>query len=580
MINDAPYQSFTKRQRYAILEAQLRLDRNSFESHWQDLGDHFAPHRYRKNETDRNKGGKKFGKIVNETGMLAARTARSGMFAGMSSPARPWRRLTTPDPDLADFAHVKSWLSTINSRMTSMTRKSNIYQVLPVLYGDELVFGGGAIGIFPDQQDLMRCYSYPIGSYWLAANDRGVVDTFMYRYQMTVRQVVMKFGDPRASEAEKWKPFSLHVKSLFEAGNYEQTVYIMHVVTPNMEYDPRRLAARYAMPYSSCFYEEGQVGNYKQQISDASTQGFLRESGLPYFPILAPQWERAGEDTYGTTCPGMEALGTCKEIQTTEKRLSRAIEKQLNPPMQGPSSLRNQRPSLIAGDFTAVDTMNDKGGLRPVHEVRMAIEHVDSRILRMEQRIDRIFYVDMFLMLDRMQGIQPRSEAEIAERHEEKLIALGPVLESNNDGLFDPLTDIQFFLMQQAGMIPEPPEELADQDLKIEYESIMAKAQKLVGVAGTERFIGFLGNVAAAKPEVLDRINEDELVDEYGDSMGVSTKIIRPLEEAEQIRQQRAMQQAKQQAMQTIGAGAQAAQQLSEADTSTDNVLTRMLAGA
>lgn len=108
----------------------------------------------------------------------------------------------------------------------------------------------------------------------------------------------------------------------------------------------------------------------------------------------------------------------------------------------------------------------------------------------------------------------------------------------------------------------------------------MAKAQKLVGVAGTERFIGFLGNVAAAKPEVLDRINEDELVDEYGDSMGVSTKIIRPLEEAEQIRQQRAMQQAKQQAMQTIGAGAQAAEQLSKADTSTDNVLTRMLAGA
>lgn len=578
-MNDwTPYLS--KRQRITALEAQLRIDRNSFESHWQDLAEHFAPHRYRRTDTERNKGHKRHGKIINESGMLAARTARSGMFAGMSSPARPWRRLTTPDPDLADFGRVKQWLSTVNRNMNTMTAKSNIYQVLPILYGDELVFGGGAIGVFPDHQDLMRCYSYPIGSYWLACNDRGIVDTFFYRYQMTVRQVIMKFGNPQASEAEKWKPFSSHVKSLFQSGNYETPIYVMHVITSNMEYDPRRIEAKYAMPYSSCYYEQGFVGNYQQQISDAVTQGFLKESGLPYFPILAPQWERAGEDTYGTTCPGMEALGTVKEIQNTEKRLSKAIEKQLNPPMQGPSSLRNQRPSLIAGDFTAVDNLSDKGGLRPVHEVNMAVQHVDQRILHMEQRVDRCFYVDMFLMLDRMQGVQPRTEAEIAERYEEKLLALGPVLESNNDGLFDPLTDIQFMLMLDAGLVPEPPEELAESDLKVEYESIMAKAQKLVGVAGTERFIGFLGNVAAAKPNVLDRVNEDELVEEYGDMMGVSTKIIVPLEEAQAAREQRAQQQAQQQAIANVSNVTKAAEQLSGADTSTDNMLTRVLAGA
>src|SRR5512146_1611744 len=93
-----PYQN--KRLRYAKLEAQLAQERLSFESQWRELGEQFAPRRTRFFEADRNRGDKRHGKIINESGMLAARTLRSGMFAGITSPARPWRRLTTPDPDL------------------------------------------------------------------------------------------------------------------------------------------------------------------------------------------------------------------------------------------------------------------------------------------------------------------------------------------------------------------------------------------------------------------------------------------------------------------------------------------------
>ena len=571
----------TKRQRLWKLESQLVQDRLSFESHWTELGEQFAPRRIRFAQTDKNRGDKRHGKIINEHGMLAARTLRSGMFAGITSPARPWRRLTTPDPDLAEYGPVKDWLYIVNKRMTTLTLRSNFYQANPVLYGDMGVFAGGAIGAFQDTQDGMRFYSYPIGSYWLACNDRGVCDTFLYKYQMTVRQLVMKFGDPKASEANKWKNFSSQVKSLWDNGQYETNIYVSHLISPNMDYDPRRLEAKYSKPYASCYYEAGftGAGPNTYQSSPNDTQ-FLKESGFDHFPILAPQWERTGEDTYGTSCPGMDALAATKELQITEKRVSRAIEKQLNPALQGPPELRNQKASLLAGDITYVNEMNGKGGLRPIHEVQLAVDQVEARIQRIEQRISRCFYEDLFLMLAQMEGIQPRNEAEIAERHEEKLLALGPVLESTNDGFLDPLTDIQFSLMMQYGMVPQPPEELAGMDLKVEYESIMAKAQKLVGVAGTERFVAFLGNLAAAKPDVLDRLDEDEVVDEYGDMMGVSSKIIRPLEEAQKIRADRAKAQQMAQAAQNAPALAGAAKQLSQTDMSTDNALTRVMAGA
>lgn len=570
-----------KRTRVMRLEAQLALERTSFDSQWRELGEHFAPRRTRFQQTDRNRGDKRYTKIINEHGMLSARTLRSGMFAGITSPARPWRRLTTPDPDLAEYGPVKDALYLVNKRMTALTLRSNFYQAAPTLYGDMGIFAGGAMGIFEDQEDGMRCYSYPIGSYWLGCNHRGVVDTFLYKYQMTVRQLVMKFGDPTASEANKWKNFSTHVRHLFEHGDYEMAVYVTHLITPNMEYDPRRLEAKYSKPYQSCYYESGTISaNGAYSAADLLENKFLKESGFDYFPILAPQWEKTGEDTYGTTCPGMDALATTKELQTTEKRLSRAIEKQLNPALQGPTSLRNQKASLLAGDITYVDDVTGKGGLRPIHETNMAVDKVEQRIERMEYRISRCFYADMFLMMAQMEGIQPRTEAEIAERHEEKLLALGPVLESTNDGFLDPLTDIQFSLLTKYGMLPDMPEELEGMDLKIEYESIMAKAQKLVGVAGTERFLAFAGNLAAAKPDVLDRINEDEAIDEYGDMMGVSSRIIRPIEEAQQIRAQRERAQQAAMAAQNAPVLAGAAKQLSETDMSSDNALTRVLAGA
>lgn len=569
----------TKRQRFNLLQAQMETERSSFDSHYRELGDHFAPRRTRFWADDRNRGDKRHNRVVNEAGFLSARTLRSGMFAGITSPARPWRRLSTPDPELADYGPVKDWLFVVNKRMRTLDLRSNLYNVLPTTYGDMGVFAIGAMGVFDDQEDMMRCYSYPVGSYWIARNERGQVDTFMRKYQMTVRQLVMKFGDPNAGPNDRWKNFSMQVKNAWDRGQYETFINVTHITTPNMEFDPRKLEAKYGKPYASCYYEQGAQGGGQTDQGPAQDR-FLRESGFDYFPFLVPSWELTGEDTYPTSSPGMEALAACKELQLTEKRVSRAIEKQLNPALQGPPELRNQKASLLAGDITYVNEMNGKGGLKPIHEVNMAIDKVEQRIERIERRISRCFYEDLFLMLAQMEGIQPRNEAEIAERHEEKLLALGPVLEGTNDALLDPLTDIQFAIMQRFGLVPEPPQELAGQDLRVEYESIMAKAQKLVGVAGTERFIAFAGNMAAAFPEVLDRVDSDQVIDEYGDMMGVSSQVIRPIEAAQQIRQQRAKAQQAAQMAERAPQMAGAAKQLSETDMSTDNALTRMLAGA
>ena len=49
--------------------------------------------------------------------------------------------------------------------------------------------------------------------------------------------------------------------------------------------------------------------------------------------------------------PGILALGGVKALQLQQKRKDRAIDKLVNPPMMAPSSMKNERLSLLRRCF-------------------------------------------------------------------------------------------------------------------------------------------------------------------------------------------------------------------------------------
>ena len=159
---------------------------------------------------------------------------------------------------------------------------------------------------------------------------------------------------------------------------------------------------------------------------------------------------------------------------------------------------------------------------------------------------------------------------------------LGPLMEQSNDDLFDPLIDRVFNIMVRQGKLPPAPEELQGQPLRVEYTSIMAQAQKLIGVTGVERFVGFVGQLSEAKqdPSVWDKVDTDQAIDEYADMTGVPSKIVVPDDVVAAKREERAQAQAAQQGAAMVPAmkdGAMAAKILSETDVAGQNALTRML---
>lgn len=569
----------TKREEYEILRTQLDGERSSFIPHWRDLSENFLPRRSRFYTADVNKGDRRNQKIIDSTGTLALRTLRSGMMGGVTNPARPWRQLTVDDPDLAEYGPVKLWLHRVNEIMAATDRRSNFYNSAPIVYGDIGCFSTAAMLMEEDFDSVYRTYVFPIGSYMIANNERLQVDTFIREFRMTVRQIVRKFVQKKDSGSIDWSNVSTVVKNAWDRSNYETWIDTCHVIRPNEEHNEKMISAKFKK-FSSCYYEKGYAGSIAQTnyMSGEDSKKILRESGYDYFPVLAPRWEITGEDTYGTSCPGMEALGDTKQLQLMQKRKAQAIEKMVNPPMTAPTMLKNSKASIIAGDITYLDTREGQQGFRPAHEVNPRIIELVEDIRDIRENVRKAFYEDLFLMLaysDR-RDITAR---EIEERHEEKLVGLGPMLEQLNQDMLDPHTDISFNFHLNQGLLPPPPPELEGQRLKVVYVSILAQAQKLVGISSMDRFIGGVSNLVKTigNPDVAKKVNYDQFIDRYAQRLGVDPDIVYSDEEVAEIREREAQAIQAQQRMEMIEQGASAAKNLSGADLEGDNALSRIV---
>jgi putative ubiquitin-RnfH superfamily antitoxin RatB of RatAB toxin-antitoxin module len=193
----------------------------------------------------------------------------------------------------------------------------------------------------------------------------------------------------------------------------------------------------------------------------------------------------------------------------------------------------------------------------------------------------------LFLLISQSEGTM--TAYEVSQRKEEKMLMLGPVVERNNDELFDPLMNQVFAVMLEQSMprwmgllpgvplIPPPPEELAGVPLTVEYVSILAQAQKSVAAGSIERALQFTSMlVQSGVQDAFDAIDTDEAQKGYYAAIGAPPIMLRDAKQVEAIRQARAEQAAQQQQMEQAAAMVEGAKTLSETPTGGDTALTAL----
>lgn len=521
------------------LYRRLESSRQTFIPLWQDLANFILPRRPRFLFSDVNKGERRASKIIDSTATMAARSLRSAMMSMYTSPSRPWFRFAPGESELMENLAVSKHLHECTRRSVAMLGRTNIYNQFPIMYGDMSVFATSAMLVEEDDEDILRFYALPVGSYLIGVDSANRVNLFAREFSMTPRQMEERFG---------LEAMSLAARKLLEGEGAEEPLPVRHVVMPSPTKGNGPVSSK---PFVSVYYEAAGGATAVQPGSGSRGDDERKPLGVgghTYFPVLVGRWEVCGEDAWGTGCPGMLALGDIKQLQTGERRTLQGLEKNLDPALQAPGSLRTAAISQLPGAVTYHDSRSNGEGIRPIHEVKLYIREMEDKQEQVRGRIRRAFHEDVvFMMLN--SDRREITAREIDERHDEKLTAFGPVIEQINQDVLDPLIDIVFHVMQKRGLFPEPPEELAGRELKVEYISMMNQAQKLVGIGGIERLAQFTAGLAPVSPEVFDKVDTDSLLEAYADMASVPPGIIRPDDVVEQIRSQRQQaQQAQQQA--------------------------------
>jgi len=547
------------RQQYEKKLTALKNERSNWEGDWKLIQENFMPFRGRFFMSEANKPQKsRINNSINNRGIMAVRTMRSGLMAGVTSPARPWFRLATSDPDMMKFRPVKEYMETVERMMRDIFAQSNLYQVLPNVYGELGTFGTACMMSMPNYNDVIRFFPITIGQYSLATNEDSTVDTMYREFRLTAKQAVERFGMNNVSPT---------VRNAYNAGNHTTMFDFCHAVEPNANAKSKAIKGS-DMPVKSVYFERGSSANDFAEVS--------KDSGFGAFNVMAPRWETTGEDVYGYGC-GYFGLGDNKQLQIQEKRKGQAIDTMVKPPLKAPSSMKNVPIVGVPAGITYYDSSSPSGGdgISPLYEIRPAIQELSLDMQNVEERISRAFYEDLFLMLAQSDRRQITAR-EIDERVEEKLLMLGPAMESMHAELLNPIIANTYSEMVKAGILPDPPDEIAGKPLKVEFISTMAQAQKMVGIGAIERWIGFVGSVSQIYPDARHKVDAIIAVDSVGEMLGVPQKLIRPDADVDDILKQEAQQAQAQQAMQTGMAGVQAAEMLSKAQTSKGNLLQTM----
>jgi hypothetical protein len=469
-------------------------------------------------------------KLLDSRAVKASEILGNGTYSGLSAPSRPWFKLTVKNKALASTAGVKVWLDEVERRIYELLGGTNFYTAIKSGYRELGQYGVEAGIMERHWQYGLVCHPLKIGEYWLGSGDALTCDTVARRVDMSVLTIYRRFlKGRRASDV-----FPRQIVEAYDQGKYDALFCVYHLIEPNDTQELDKKDAR-GMAFRSVYWSPycSDVDKKDEQKALLDVQGFRSK------PFWSPRWENgSSSDPYSPVSPGLNGLADVRQLQLQVLRKQQALDYLVKPPLGAPATLTNLHASLQPGRITASAQM-DRNSFFPIWEIpAQAISALREDVDLQHQAVDEAFYVDLFKAITNMQGIQPRNMEEIAKRNEEQLTQLGPVVERVNQEKLEVAIDRAFEILWSSGALNDldMPEELEGEKIEVEFISVLAQAQRLIGLGGIERTFGFANSVGQAFPEVMDRLDADAAMIEYADITGIPAKIVRSDDAVAEIR--------------------------------------------
>jgi hypothetical protein len=467
---------------------------------------------------------------VNPASTLSLERAAGGLTTGMTPEGQPWINLRVADDKLMESGGVRVHLDFRKQRIENVLRAGGFYQAIHLCNMELLGFPGMLLFADTSDKTLARFECCTFGTWAIALDEEGNLDTVVRRLRWSAKQLKKKYGYKKLSKA---------VQDLCDTKPYTK-VDIIHLVRPREGREYGKIDNR-NMKYESIMYEA--VFNGEEYTMNPDMADVLNESGYHEMPYFYAPFARVGASDYGMS-PGHLLIGHSRQLNETERQKLIALQKIVSPPMKKPGNFKGTL-NVGPGAETAVSTQ-EKDGLRPLYEVPFqGYEYAMQEIESIMQRIAAVAKADLFTTMPDEMRPEGVTATEWLGKKREKLQMVAPVVSIYEPMVLDKVIECIHNRLERAGMFPEAPPALVEAgQIEIEYVSTIAMALRQVGAESTRSLMLDVKGLAEVEGmgggpiTVLRKINFPQVVDELARGIGAPASIIRDDEEFDKLIEQ------------------------------------------
>lgn len=516
-------------------------ERSNAETLWADLAEYILPNQNGGFFGNTTKAKRHSSNVFKSEPGIFNRDLSNAVHSTITNPAMEWSKIAFKNEELNKDQDGIVWRQNATKEIHHMLSDSNFDGSLGETY--QSLFALGTFVLFHEEITengrFTGCNFQPwhLSQVAMSENHLGDVDTIYRKYKMTLRNIVEKFGEEACGE---------EICSKAEK-NPENEELIYLCISPrdpkDVELNSVGLAPPKSRPYQALYILE-------------RGKRLLKEDGYYEFPVYVNRVSKLPGEVYGYG-PGHAALADILGLNAIQRDDLVALAKATNPPMvalQGGVISADLRPSHI----TYVNDMDSFTELK----TQARFDVTDSRMDRILNTLKSAFYIDK-LMLPPRNETGEMTAYEISQRLEQMQTVLGPILSRLNYEFLTPLVVRSLKILMRVGKIPPLPESIISKltsngtssvvDFQLTFVNSLARSQQMSELRNVQTWLQETSQLAQVRPEVLDNINPDAVLEYSAKIRDIPASFLLPQEVVQQIRQQRQQAQQAQAALQAAG---------------------------
>jgi len=511
---------------------------------WQSLASYLLPSRSYITEFSGTPETDHFSRLFDMTGPMSLRMHAAGM-TNFIHPAHERWVMAVPPKELENNDEAKNYYADFSDQLRYLlAEKSNAYSCLHEYEENRGCFGSAAIYVEDGEDDWFCNFMVPdVGTFAIAEDHRGRVNTICVEKQMTLRQMAERFGiENLPPQKAKTYQDALGGKN----DKLEETFTARHLVCPRKERQP---GSRDVLdkPFASYW-------------QDKQERTILEEGGYDTFPYPTSRygvWDRR-MGPYGVG-PGHLALPECRQLNESSEYRDYLAELAVFPRKLIPTDVAGTVQFGINGaTYLHPEAWENKRFPTTWGENQGGIEALKDVIADKREQIYKAFSLDMFQLFANLEKGN-MTATEVLAREAEKLVQFSATFDRNTSEAIRPMLQRVARIAVEKGLMPEPPDSVlkferdvfsGDEVVKLrepryEFTGRIALAQKLAQQAR----LGNLINLYAPINEmtggaVFENFNWDTSVRDDARYSAIDVDRLVPEDERDARREERAKQQA------------------------------------